>query len=165
MTGFTLDFENKFDGAIKDGTYEVVIYIMNEDVAGTGTEFTNVNMIIRNDIEQPHKNQHIFHRIWKSKETNKYNMMMFNTIGYAAQLENGKQYGSMDELLDDYVGKPIKVRVKNETSEYNGKTYENLNVKSWDKSEFPIVQHEYKEAPKKSTDVTTTDIPEESLPF
>ena len=91
MTGFTLDFENKFDGAIKDGTYEVVIYIMNEDVAGTGTEFTNVNMIIRNDIEQPHKNQHIFHRIWKSKETNKYNMMMFNTIGYAANLEKDRK--------------------------------------------------------------------------
>ena len=38
------------------------------------------------------------------------------------------------------VGKPLKVTVKNETSEYNGKTYENLNVKRIEKSELSGMQ-------------------------
>lgn len=167
---FTLDFENKFDGSIKDGEYEAVIYMMAEDVTPSGAVFVNVNMIIRNDVEQPHKNQHIFHRIFQAKATGKYNMMMFNTIGFAAGLTNGKQYSSFEELLDDYVGKPVRVRVKNEDSEYNGKTYTNLNVKNWDKTKVTGLNHQWKEAPRKASDpanqpFTEQVVSDDDLPF
>ena len=86
----------------------------------------------------------MFHRIWKAKATGKYDMRFFNTIGAAAQLQKGKQYSSIEELFKDFLGKPVRVTVKNETSEYNGKTYENLNVKRWEKTKFPELAHKFK---------------------
>jgi len=145
MTGFSLDFENTFEGTgIADGTYEVVISLTGEDATKNGAEYAEFRLTLRNDIDQKHKNMIIFEKLWKTKDTGKYNMMMFNTIGKAAQLPKGKSYSSMNELLGDYVGKPLKVTVKNEESEYNGKTYNNLNVKKWDVTSFPNVQHKQK---------------------
>jgi hypothetical protein len=148
MSGFKLDFENTFDGyqKIEDGVYEVVIDHASEDATKSGAEFTNFQMTIRNDLDQPFKNQKIWERVFKAKATGKYNMMMFNTIGKAAGLQSGKVYNSFDELLEDYAGKPVQVYVENETSEYNGKTYENLNVKQWNPTKFPDVQHQWKQS-------------------
>lgn len=146
--GFNLDFNNTFEGyqKIEDGVYEVIIDHASEDATQSGAEFTNFQMTIRNDLDQPFKNQKIWERVFKAKATGKYNMMMFNTIGKAAQLENGKTYNNFDELLEDYRGKPVQVYVENETSEYNGKTYENLNVKQWKPTNFPEVQHQFKQS-------------------
>ena len=145
MTGFSLDFNNTFEGGgIADGTYEVVISFTGEDATKNGAEYADFRLTVRNDIDQKHKNQIVFEKLWKAKATGKYNMLMFNTIGKAAQLQKGKTYGHIDDLLADYVGKPVRVTVKNETSEYNGKTYENLNVKKWEPTQFPNVQHMFK---------------------
>lgn len=145
MTGFSLDFENTFEGGgIADGTYEVLISFTGEDATKGGAEYADFRLTVRNDIDQKHKNQIIFEKIFKAKATGKYNMMMFNTIGKAAQLQKGKSYNSIDELLADYLNKPLRVTVKNEESEYNGNTYNNLNVKKWEPTQFPSVQHVYK---------------------
>jgi len=148
MAQFNLDFENVFEGfqKIDDGVYEVVIDHASEDATKTGAEFTNFQMTIRNDLDQPFKNQKIWERVFKAKATGTYNMMMFNTIGKAAGLQSGKTYNSFEELLEDFRGKPLQVFVQNETSEYNGKTYENLNVKQWNKTKFPQVQHQFKQS-------------------
>lgn len=174
MTGFNLDFNDTFEGfeKVEDGTYEVIIESAVEDATQSGSEFTNFTMVIRNDLDQPHKNQKIWHRNWKAKATGKYNMIMFNTIGKAARLENGKTYSSFEELLDDFEGKPVQVFVQNETSEYNGKSYENLNVKSWKPTAFPNIQHQFKgkgnagnsSSPFKN-DGEPIDISEDDVPF
>ena len=72
-------------------------------------------------------------------------MLMFNTIGKAAGLQNGKVYNTFEELLEDFRGKPVQVYVENTTSEYNGKIYENLEVKQWKPTKFPDVQHQWKQ--------------------
>lgn len=148
MSGFSLDFNNTFEGyqKIEDGVYEVIIDYAAEDATKSGAEFTNFQMTIRNDLDQPFKNQKIWERVFKAKATGQYNMMMFNTIGKAAGLQSGKVYNSFEELLNDYRGKPLQVYVENETSEYNGKTYENLNVKQWKPTKFPNVQHQFKQS-------------------
>lgn len=171
MAGFNLDFNNTFEGfaKIEDGVYEVVIDSAVEDATQSGSEFTNFTMTIRNDLDQPFKNQKIWERVWKAKATGKYNMTMFNTIGKAAQLQNGKTYNSFEELLDDFKGKPLQVYVENETSEYNGKTYENLNVKQWKPTKFPDVQHKFKESndsnQSNGSSISNVDITEDQLPF
>lgn len=174
MTGFSLDFNNTFEGGqVEDGTYEVIIERANEDATPSGAEFTNFQMVIRNDIEQKHRNMKVWERVWKAKATGKYNMMMFNTIGKAAQLQSGKSYQNIDELLADYEGKALKVTVKNEKSEYNGKTYENLNVKKWENTEFPNIQHQFKDANNTGgqapqagqTPIDNTQVAAEDLPF
>lgn len=144
MTNFTLNMEDTFDGGIQDGTYEVVITKCEENATQNGTEHVDMRLTIRNDIDQKFKNNIVFHKIWKAKATGKYDMRFFNTIGAAAQLQQGKQYSSIEELFKDFLGKPVRVTVKNETSEYNGKTYENLNVKRWEKTKFPELGHKFK---------------------
>src|SRR5690625_4732385 len=107
MAGFNLDFTDVFEGPsnIRDGWYEVVIGRCNEDATPSGAEYTEFDLIIRNDVDQPHKNQHIFHKVWKARADNKYNMKSFNTIGKACRLRNGKTYKSFEELLQDFVNK------------------------------------------------------------
>ncbi len=171
MSGFSLDFNDTFEGSqIADGTYEVVINGVKEDATRGGAEYIEFDLIIRNDVNQKHKNQHIFHKVWKSKDTGKYNMKTFNTIGKAVQLQNGKTYKSLQELLDDYVRKTAIVNVKNETSEYNGNTYENLNVKYWAQTKFPNLQHEFKSKDKDNMTVSEMQsagiqVKEDDLPF
>lgn len=168
MAGFSLDFNNVIEGEIKDGIYEVVIDHATEDATPGGAEFTNFQMTIRNDLDQPHKNQKIWHRVWKKKDTGQYSMVMFNTIGKAAGLQAGKVYNSFQELLDDFRGRPVQVYVKNETSEYNGKTYENLNVKQWKPTKFPDVQHQYKQSnnqTQSNNNPFDTTVQESDLPF
>ena len=164
---FQLDQNDVFEGfqKIEDGVYEVIIDHASEDATKTGKEFTNFQMTIRNDLDQPFKNQKIWERVFKANATGKYPMIVFNTIGKAAQLENGKSYANFDELLEDYRGKPVQVYVQNETSEHNGKTYENLNVKQWKPTAFPNVQHQWKgkkaneSQPKQDTTINDSDLP------
>ena len=60
--------------------------------------------------------------------------------------------------------KTAKVTVKNEQSEYNGKTYDNLNVKRWEQTNFDNVQHQFKQKTD-SNSVSTLDISDDDLPF
>lgn len=163
--GFNLDFEDTFTGGqIEDGFYEVIINRCNEDSTPNGAEYTEFDLIIRNDVDQPSRNMHIFHKVWKRKADNKYNMKQFNTIGKACQLENGKTYNSFEELLQDFNNNVALVRVQNEENEYNGKTYNNLNVKSWESSNFPKSQHQFKKK-EDNSESQTLDISDDDLPF
>lgn len=142
MTGFNLDFNDTFEGGkIEDGTYEVLITLAGEDAFKSGAEYAEFRLTIRNDVQQNHHNMIIFEKVFKAKATGKYNMTMFNTIGKAAQLPKGKTYKSMDELLGDFLMKPLKVTVENKKSDC-GK-YDNLNVAygGWEETSFPNVQH------------------------
>lgn len=169
MADFNLNFENVYEGnggKVEDGWYEVIVNRCNEDATPSGAEYTEFDLIVRNDLDQPSKNQHIFEKNFKAKATGKYNMTIFNTIGKACQLQNGKSYGGFDELLNDFVAKPALVFVKNETSDYNGKTYENLNVKMWNQTKFPNVQHQFKGKSEGGASLDSKpQINENDLPF
>lgn len=140
MANFKLDFNDTFEGGrkITDGEYEVFVNNVKEDATPGGTEYIEFDLIIRNDVTgNDFQNFHIFHKVWKTKATGKYNMKTFNTLGKNFQLQNGKQYNSFQALLDDFVGKMARVNVKNE--EYNG--YENLNCKYFNPTKFPQFAH------------------------
>jgi len=170
MAGFNLDFENVYEGnggQVEDGWYEVVVNRCNEDATPSGAEYTEFDLVIRNDLDQPSKNMHIFEKNFKAKATGKYNMTIFNTIGKACQLQNGKTYNSFDELLKDFEGKTALVFAKNEENENNGKTYNNLNVKMWNKTKFPDVQHQFKGKDQGGAPMNggAIDIQDNDLPF
>lgn len=163
---FKLDFSQVNDNnGVANGTYEAVIFNALEDASNSGTEFINFDMIIRNDIDQKYQNAHVFNRVWKSKKDNKYNGAMINRIAQAAGLDDGKTYNNLQELLEDFLDKPVRITVKNETSEYNGNTYHDLNVKRWEKTKFPEVHHQNKK-PRQAKKTFTTDQPsEDTIPF
>ena len=170
MKNINLNLEDTFEGGIVDGDYEVIITKVDEEATKGGTEYVDVRLTIRNDIDQKHKNQVIFHKIWKAKATGKYNMKSFNTLGAAAQLQK-TSFSTFEELLNEFVGKVLKVRVKNETSESNGQTYENLNVKNMKKTEFPNVQHQFKTDDSNAAQannpftIDTPNVDTDNLPF
>ncbi|MBC1420194.1 DUF669 domain-containing protein [Listeria fleischmannii] len=160
---FKLDTNDIYEGKIQDGTYEVVINNGKEDATPNGAEYVELDLIVRNDVEQKYQNAHIFHKIWMSKQTNQYNPKSFNTIGKSLQLENGKEYNSINELLQDFSMKTCRVTVKNEQSEYNGKTYENTNVKAWQPSNVQgVLNHKFK---KSDNDNNPINIEDDDLPF
>lgn len=169
MAGFSLDFNDVFEGQIADGNYEVLVHKVGEDATPGGAEFVQFDLIIRNDVDQKHKNNHIFHKVWKAKDTGKYNMKTFNTIGKACQLQNGKAYKSLEELLKDFEMKTAIVNVKNESSEYNGQTYNNLNVKYWNQSKMNgPVRHQFKSKDNMTVSEmfdSGIDINDDVLPF
>nr|DAK19964.1 MAG TPA: Protein of unknown function (DUF669) [Caudoviricetes sp.] len=142
---FQFDYNDTYADGLADGWYEVVIQSATESATEKGSEYIDIPMVVRNDVPQNGKNGLIFHKIWKKKDTGKYNLTAINTLGKAAKMDATKQYKSLNEVLADLQGKALKVRVKNETSEYNGKTYENLNIKGMKETEFPNVQHVWKQ--------------------
>ena len=164
---FTLDFSQASNGTIKDGTYEAVIFNVLEDATPGGAEYMNFDMIVRNDVQQPYQNSHIFQRVWRAKDTGKYNAGMINTIAQSANLTDGKSYQSLKDLMSDFINHPVKVTVKNEKNEYKGKTYDDLNVKRWNKSDYPNVQHQFKSgaAPQPAASNTDTTVEDDDLPF
>lgn len=171
MTGFSLDFNNVFEGEgkITNGDYEVIINRCSEGATPSGSEYIEFDLIIRNDIDQSFKNMHIFHKVWKSKDTGKFNMKTFNTIGKSCRLQNGKSYKTLQELMDDFYRKTARVAVKNETSEYNGKTYENTNVKRWEPTKFTgQVNHQFASNGDKTVSemmASGVEISEDDFPF
>lgn len=166
MTTFNLDFSKAQQGnEIKDGAYEVVVNKAVENATKSGAEFIDIDLIVRNDVDQPFQNKHIFPKIWKAKATGKYNESMIMAIAQALQLEDGKSYNGFDELLADFVLKPVRVTVKNEES--NG--YRNTNVKRWEKTNTTgPVNHQFKKGdepsfgPERSR---ATTVRNDSLPF
>lgn len=145
MTGFNLDFNDVFEGTggrIADGNYEVVVKNTKEDATPSGAEYVEFDLVLRNDFDQEHKNMHVFHKVWKAKQTQKYNMKTFNTMGKAFQLQNGKTYTSFQDLLNDFVNKTARIALKNEESEYNGKTYTNYQV-YFNKTELNGLNHSW----------------------
>ena len=168
---FNLNFDDVFEGAknIPDGDYEILINQCAENVTPNGAEYIQFDLIVRNDVAQDYQNKYIFHKVWKEKKTGKYNMKTFNTIGKACQLQNGKTYKDFQDLLEDFVHKTARVTVRNEESEYNGKTYTNSNV-YWNQTNFTgKLNHQFKKSDDNKTfnELMTgnIEISDDELPF
>lgn len=167
---FTLDTNDIFEGGITDGIYEVVIDKVIPKATPGGTEYVQFDLIVRNDVDQKFKNVHIFHSVWKAKATGKYNPKAFNTIGKACRMQNGKVYNNFDEMLADFEKRVCKVKVKNETSTRDGKTYENLNVKEWGETQLIQCMHSFKTADNSDMSVSQQQaagiqVDADNLPF
>lgn len=132
---FEIDYKKAQEfGNIADGTYEVTIDYSMEKTTPNGADYLDIPMRIRTDFDQPHKNSVIFHKIWQKKDTGKYPEGSIMNLAKQAGIPDGTKFKSLDDYLGMLQGKALKVTVKNETSESNGKTYENLNVKKMEAS-------------------------------
>lgn len=169
MTGFNLDFSKKTQGgAIKDGSYEVVVNRASEEATPSGAEYIELDLIVRNDVDQEFKNKHIFAKVWKAKATGKYNEGTIMAIADALNLKDGATYNSFEELLADFVLKTAFVTIK--TEESSDKKYKNTNVTYWDKTNTKgVMNHEFKKGdepifgPSKPTQ--SIAVQDDDLPF
>ena len=134
---FTIDYSKAQEFAtITDGTYEVVVKSAKPDASKGGTDFMNIQFKIRDDFDQKFKNNLIFHKIWTTKATGAYQDKDLANIAIATELPRDLDFKDEFDFCNHITGKHLKVTVRNETSEYNGNTYENLNVKKLEKSDI-----------------------------
>lgn len=176
----TMDYSQIKDMNVADGTYEVVINGVKEDAnKNTGTQFVNYDMIIRNDItNQKYQNAHVFHKVYVDKSTGKYNLSMLMTVAKYAGVPDHTAFNSIEDYINALWHKPVRVTVKNEKRDYQGKEYENLNIKRWHQTEYPELHHQFKKAESNNQqaagndpfggngqDNTQIDISDDDLPF
>jgi len=168
--GFGVDYEkaSSGDGIMPDGDYEVIIKQALEDVSKSGTQYINIPLIVRNDVEQQYKNAYIWHMVWKVKEPKEadkssdgYSSWGIQTLSKAAGLPNGKKYKNLQEWCEDLKGKLLRVTVKNEP--YNGNPQ--IKVKSMAVSKFPTCNHVYKTAVTGGTAMREPGEEPDELPF
>lgn len=149
---FTIDYSQaKEFGSIANGTYEVTIDLAKQDATQGGADFLDIRFRIRKDFQQEFQNNIIFHRIFAKKEDGKYPVASIMNLAKAAGIPDGTKFTSLEDYLNQLEGKALKVTVKNEKSEYKGKTYENLNVKRMEVTDVPIAAA--------SADVSEIDLP------
>ena len=150
MFEFKVNHEEAFEGndLIPEGNYEIVVREAKEKETESGRKHISLQLAVRNDVPQKYKNKVVFDTVWTKKDDNEtYNMSNLQTIAKALDIPNGKSYGSLQELLNDWENKGAKVSVKHET--YNEKT--NARVKAWNKTDAPGINHAWKEKAATST--------------
>lgn len=141
--------------AIEDGTYEVYVAQAEQSATQSGTDFLDIRLKIRDDFQQKFRNNLIFDKIYVNKSTLEYPIWVLQMYCKAAKVPENTDIQTIEQFLDLIKGKSMKVTVRNETSEWNGKTYENLRVKKREQSELPPYSTKIEKAPE----VSDLDLP------
>ena len=138
MALFSVNYEaaEQFS-SIEDGTYEVVVVQAEQAASQSGTDFLDIRLKIRDDFQQKFRNNLIFDKVWINKQTLQYPEWALQRYAKAIKIPEGVEVNTIEQFLGLIIGKKLKVTVKNEQSEYNGKTYDNLNTKKMEQSELP----------------------------
>lgn len=107
-------------GLIADGEYEAFLDVIQIKQAGTGTKYINVQVRIRDDIEQAHQNRVLFDAIWENKSTGVFNRQRLTRILKACFPENTPlNFEGVDEILETIAGQKLRIVVKTEYDDYN----------------------------------------------
>lgn len=138
MSLFSVNYEaaEQFS-SVENGTYEVVVATTEQSASKTGTDFLDIRLKIRDDFQQKFRNNLIFDKVWINKQTLQYPEWALQRYAKAVKIPEGVEINTIEQFLDIIKGKTLKVTVKNEQSESNGVTYDNLNIKKMEQSELP----------------------------
>lgn len=120
--------ENK---KVPDGWYEVTFFLVTLGASNNGSEFIDFNLLIRTDVNQLMKGQHIHLPLWRSRKTNKYSHYRLIQMAKACDLPT-KNYRNLGEVMREFQGRKARVKVVNESHYVNGMTYEDLTAVSWE---------------------------------
>lgn len=138
MSLFSVNYEaaDQFS-SIEDGTYEVFVSYAEQSASQGGTDFLDIRLKVRDDFTQKFRNNLIFDKVWINKQTLQYPEWALQRYAKAVGIPENVEVQSIEHFLELIKGKTLKVTVKNEQSEYNGKTYDNLNIKKMEQSTLP----------------------------
>ena len=181
---FKVDYskvEESSFGVLPEGNYECVIESSQEITTKNNKEGLNLRLVVRNDLKNApgleetngkHADRLLFDTHWKRDINGQYIYHMENLMYVlkAAQIPEGTQINSIDDLHEMLTGKPVKIYTKVEYSDYSGKDENTIAPWGYSVTDFPQVQHI-----KKSKDNATegvfekndnpTTIEEEDYPF
>ena len=155
---------NYEDSLLPEGEYEMVIKSACENVTKGGTQHISIPMVVRNDVQQKFQNMYLWHTIWRAKNPTEqdrafqgYLSKQLLRLCEVAGIPKGKQFNSLQELLDELKGKPVRVTVFHE--EYQGQT--SAKLKYLNPTKLPACRHTFQQA-KQAIEMITE---EDDLPF
>ena len=176
-------------GEIPDGTYELLVtkaqYFPLLDKPDKSPYF-NLELTVRTDVEQECGGRKVFHKFYVPRDEEKAEKAMgfIDRFNLAINMPDEVEIDTEEQWCDYILGKAVKAKIKNEKSEYQGKTYENTNIKNFSETEHAEITHEVdkpsgiqkvKDKPKKqdskleddpfADDGGTIDISDDDLPF
>lgn len=138
------------NNAVTAGEYEVVIRAVKEGKTSSGTAYLNISMQIRSDVQQPFGGSMLYHKIWRAKnpktedlQVNGYLFFKVMELAKAAGIPTGRNYENLYQLLNDFMGKPVRVSV----STYDNNGYTNYDFDSIKPSKIPLPPAQYAPQP------------------
>lgn len=176
---FKIDYSQLQDNSyspLPAGVYEVIIQSAKEDATKSGAEKLGLVLVVRNDLKNvpelaetngKHANRLVFDDHWKARATGEYRINNFLHILKAAGVPEGTPIASIDDLINLFTSKPVRVKVEQEENEYNGKTTTRNTVAPWDygPTQFPQVNHVDNGQQAKATPAASSPFDNADLPF
>lgn len=178
MALFKTDYSNINQNdysALPTGEYEMVINKASENATPNGAETFQVDLVVRNDLSNvaelaetngKYKNRHVFNDNWKRKSgkfQGQYQLDDLQHILMAAKVPEGTEINSMKEFADAITGKPVRVYVKKQFSEYRGEDENQVAPWNYSETQFPVLNHKFDK--KQPTSDDTIQIPDDDMPF
>ena len=146
--------ENTFGNSlIPEGEYEVQIERMTEGETPSGKKKLDLMFRFRS-IEGQEKvaSRVLFDTIWKERETEFYNRRRLNMLMGTQHFEDGKTFGSIQEVITELVGSFLQIKV---VIAYDDYRKEDVNKIAY----YMSSQEKPKQVTKK------VEVSEEDLPF
>lgn len=105
-------------GLKAEGKYEAIITRAEKKNFRSGKSCISFTLTIRNDVDQKYSNGSLFYSVWPTEEPTKqdkavggYSFSRLMSVGFAAGLEDGKEYEDLETYLQDLVGRCVKANV------------------------------------------------------
>lgn len=164
MSFFKSDYSTLKTDLVPEGRYECFIEDARPDATPGGTEYINIRLRIRKDLDKalPNTNgkQHnrvLFCSVWRRKATQQYSSDDLNAISKAAGLPDGASYDALDKWTDALIDKPVSVAVTIDKSEYQGKATERNQIwaNSFRTTKYPLSKQQ--EDPFKGSEDTANE--------
>lgn len=146
--------ENTFGNSlIPEGEYEVQIERMTEGETPNGKKKIDLMFRFRSvEGQEKFDSRVLFDTIWKERETEFYNRRRLNMLMGTQHFEDGKTFGSIQNVIDELVGCFLRLKV---VIAYDDYRKEDVNKIAY----YMSSQEKPKQVSKK------VEISEEDLPF
>lgn len=152
---FKVDYSNVQESSfapLPEGNYECIIESSQEITTRNNKEGLNLRLVVRNDLKNAptlaetngkHADRLLFDTHWKRDIDGRYIYHVENLMYVlkAAQIPEGTEINSMDDLHEMLTGKPVKIYAKVEYNDYQGEDENTIAPWGYSVSDFPQVQH------------------------
>lgn len=142
---------------LEDGTYEVQIMEAEFGKADTGSEYIELTIKVREDVEQEGGGHTLYERMWKNNSTGEYNQKRLNNLCKSAGIPEGTEFADEQDFCQYITGKIVKINLVKKFDDYRN---EDINS---------IVFYQSTDAPLKTADApkpkaTAKPEPKKELP-
>ena len=133
---FKVDYKASIDNElIPVGEYEVFVKDCFQNFTKGGTEYIDLQLQIREDIEQPAQKRRIFEKLWLSEKAKGFTYRIMSVISRIAGIPDGQEFADINELGAALKGKFMRVKVRHEQG--NGDYPARERVQKWMETTAP----------------------------